>query len=95
MNNRFCQVVTFILLILLVLSSEASRQITVQIGRTVTIPDNADRVVLQHLALNISVPFNPCVEYVSAVVKPQRYVLEDYLPSATAKAILQQGAVGA
>jgi iron complex transport system substrate-binding protein len=52
MKQRFWQAVAFSVLILLPLSSQASRQITDQIGRTVTIPDEVDRVVvLQHQTL--------------------------------------------
>ena len=43
MKQRFWQAVAFSVLILLPLSSEAARQITDQIGRTVTIPDKVDR----------------------------------------------------
>jgi len=46
MTQRFWQAVAFSALILLPLSSQASRQITDQIGRTVTVPDDVNRVVV-------------------------------------------------
>ncbi len=59
MTQRFWQAVAFSALILLPLSSQASRQITDQIGRTVTIPDDVNRVVvLQHQTLNLLVQMN-------------------------------------
>ncbi|MSE16585.1 hypothetical protein GKC49_16145, partial [Pantoea agglomerans] len=57
--KRFWQACTLGLLILLPLSSQASRQITDQTGRQVTIPDRVDRiVVLQHQTLNLLVQMN-------------------------------------
>ncbi|KYM71275.1 ABC transporter substrate-binding protein [Pantoea agglomerans] len=57
--KRFWQACTLGLLILLPLFSQASRQITDQTGRQVTIPDRVDRiVVLQHQTLNLLVQMN-------------------------------------
>ncbi|WP_455821055.1 hypothetical protein [Pseudomonas cerasi] len=45
-----------ILSILFVFSAQASRQVTDQLGRQVTLPDRVDRVVvLQHQTLNLLV----------------------------------------
>lgn len=57
--KRFWQVCTLGLLAVLPLASQASRQITDQTGRQVTIPDRVDRVVvLQHQTLNLLVQMN-------------------------------------
>lgn len=49
MKQQFWQALTLGVVALLPLSSQASRLITDQIGRQVTLPDEVDRVVvLQH-----------------------------------------------
>ncbi|MFU2165937.1 ABC transporter substrate-binding protein [Lelliottia nimipressuralis] len=79
MNNRFWQAVTFSLLILLPLSSEASRQITDQIGRTVTVPDKVDRVVvLQHQTLNLLVQMNATDKIVGVMANWKQQLGEGY-----------------
>lgn len=79
MKQRFWQAVAFSVLILLPLSSEAARQITDQIGRTVTIPDKVDRVVvLQHQTLNLLVQMNASDKIVGVMANWQQQLGEGY-----------------
>jgi len=77
--KRFCQVCTLGLLILLPLSSQASRQITDQIGRQVTIPDHVDRiVVLQHQTLNLLVQMNATDKIVGLMANWKQQLGDSY-----------------
>lgn len=79
MKQRLWQAVAFSVLILLPLSSQASRQITDQIGRTVTIPDEVDRVVvLQHQTLNLLVQMNATDKIVGVMANWKQQLGEGY-----------------
>ncbi|VFS32028.1 ABC transporter periplasmic protein [Enterobacter cancerogenus] len=79
MKQRFWQAVAFCALILLPLSSQASRQITDQIGRTVTIPDDVDRVVvLQHQTLNLLVQMHATDKIVGVMANWKQQLGEGY-----------------
>ncbi|HEY4436822.1 MAG TPA: ABC transporter substrate-binding protein [Lelliottia sp.] len=79
MNTRFWQAVTLSLLFLLPLSSEASRQVTDQIGRTITIPDKVDRVVvLQHQTLNLLVQMNASDKIVGVMANWKQQLGDGY-----------------
>lgn len=77
--KRFWQTCTLGLLILLPLSSQASRQITDQIGRQVTIPDHVDRiVVLQHQTLNLLVQMNATDKIVGVMANWKQQLGDGY-----------------
>ncbi|NEG87839.1 ABC transporter substrate-binding protein [Pantoea agglomerans] len=77
--KRFLQACTLGLLILLPLSSQASRQITDQIGRQVTIPDRVDRiVVLQHQTLNLLVQMNATDKIVGVMANWKQQLGDSY-----------------
>lgn len=77
--KRFWQVCTLGLLIFLPLSSHASRQITDQIGRQVTIPDHVDRiVVLQHQTLNLLVQMNATYKIVGVMANWKQQLGDGY-----------------
>lgn len=79
MKQRFWQAVAFSVLIFLPLSSQASRQITDQIGRTVTLPDKVDRVVvLQHQTLNLLVQMNATDKIVGVMANWKQQLGEGY-----------------
>lgn len=92
MKQRFWQVLTLGLLVLLPLSSQASRQITDQIGRQVTIPDEVDRVVvLQHQTLNLLVQMNASDKIVGVMANWKQQLGEGYArlaPELNQKAML-------
>jgi len=68
MKQQFWQALTLGVVALLPLSSQASRTITDQTGRTVTIPDEVDRaVVLQHQTLNLLVQMNASDKIVGVI----------------------------
>ncbi|PIJ48587.1 hypothetical protein BL250_06760 [Erwinia sp. OLTSP20] len=77
------QLTTLLLLAAFVLgfnaSAEASRQITDQIGRQVTIPDKVDRVVvLQHQTLNLLVQLNAASKMVGVLANWKQELGDDY-----------------
>ena len=77
--KRFWQACTLGLLILLPLSSQASRQITDQTGRQVTIPDRVDRiVVLQHQTLNLLVQMNATDKIVGVMANWKQQLGDSY-----------------
>ncbi|TPD93463.1 hypothetical protein FJP68_13780 [Pantoea vagans] len=77
--KRFWQACTLSLLILLPLSSHASRQITDQTGRQVTIPDHVDRVVvLQHQTLNLLVQMNATDKIVGVMANWKQQLGDSY-----------------
>lgn len=77
--KRFWQACTLGLLILLSLSSQASRQITDQTGRQVTIPDRVDRiVVLQHQTLNLLVQMNATDKIVGVMANWKQQLGDSY-----------------
>ena len=79
MTKRFWQVLIAGSLILLPLSSQASRQITDQIGRQVTIPDHVDRVVvLQHQTLNLLVQMNATDKIVGVMANWKQQLGDGY-----------------
>ncbi|MGK3142320.1 ABC transporter substrate-binding protein [Pantoea sp. C2G6] len=79
MIKRFWQLCTLALLILLPLTSQASRQITDQTGRQVTIPDRVDRVVvLQHQTLNLLVQMNATDRIVGVMANWKQQLGEGY-----------------
>lgn len=92
MKQRFWQVLTLGLLVLLPFSSQASRQITDQIGRQVTIPDEVDRVVvLQHQTLNLLVQMNASDKIVGVMANWKQQLGEGYArlaPELNQKAML-------
>ncbi|UOV17134.1 ABC transporter substrate-binding protein [Pantoea agglomerans] len=77
--KRFWQACTLGLLILLPLFSQASRQITDQTGRQVTIPDRVDRiVVLQHQTLNLLVQMNATDKIVGVMANWKQQLGDSY-----------------
>jgi len=90
--TRFRQFCTLGLLVLLPLSSQASRQITDQIGRQVTLPDRVDRVVvLQHQTLNLLVQMNATDKIVGVLANWKQQLGNGYArlaPSLSQKAAL-------
>lgn len=77
--KRFWQACTLGLLILLPLFSQASRQITDQTGRQVTIPDRVDRiVVLQHQTLNLLVQMNATNKIVGVMANWKQQLGDSY-----------------
>ncbi|NEH20888.1 ABC transporter substrate-binding protein (plasmid) [Pantoea agglomerans] len=90
--KRFWQACTLGLLILLPLSSQASRQITDQTGRQVTIPDRVDRiVVLQHQTLNLLVQMNATDKIVGVMANWKQQLGDSYarlVPELNQKATL-------
>ncbi|THB82418.1 hypothetical protein E1N66_21095, partial [Pantoea allii] len=77
--KHFWQVCTLGLLILLPLTSQATRQITDQIGRQVTIPDHVDRiVVLQHQTLNLLVQMNATDKIVGVMANWKQQLGDSY-----------------
>lgn len=77
--KRFWQACTLGLLILLPLFSQASRQITDQTGRQVTIPDRVDRiVVLQHQTLNLLVQMNATDKIVGMMANWKQQLGDSY-----------------
>ncbi len=80
MKKQFWRGAAFSLLIYLPLSSEAARQITAQIGRQVTIPDEVDRVVvLQHQTLNLLVQMNATDKIVGILANWKQQLGEGYV----------------
>ncbi|NEG60328.1 ABC transporter substrate-binding protein [Pantoea agglomerans] len=78
--KRFWQACTLGLLILLPLSSQASRQITDQTGRQVTIPDRVERiVVLQHQTLNLLVQMNATNKIVGVMANWKQQLGDSYV----------------
>jgi iron complex transport system substrate-binding protein len=93
MTTRFWQVLIPVLLILLPLSSQASRQITDQIGRQVTIPDRVDRVVvLQHQTLNLLVQMNATDKIVGVMANWKQQLGDGY--ARLAPTLNQKAALG-
>ncbi|MHA6313907.1 ABC transporter substrate-binding protein [Pantoea sp. S-LA4] len=93
MTKRFWQVLIPVLLILLPLSSQASRQITDQIGRQVTIPDRVDRVVvLQHQTLNLLVQMNATDKIVGVMANWKQQLGDGY--ARLAPTLNQKAALG-
>jgi len=90
--KRFWQACTLGLLILLPLFSQASRQITDQTGRQVTIPDRVDRiVVLQHQTLNLLVQMNATDKIVGVMANWKQQLGDSYarlVPELNQKATL-------
>lgn len=88
----FWQVCTLGLLLLLPLSSQASRLITDQTGRQVTIPDRVDRVVvLQHQTLNLLVQMNATDKIVGVMANWKQQLGDSYgrlVPELNQKATL-------
>lgn len=77
--KRFWQACTLGLLILLPLFSQASRQITDQTGRQVTIPDRVVRiVVLQHQTLNLLVQMNATDKIVGVMANWKQQLGDSY-----------------
>ncbi|MFY1040980.1 ABC transporter substrate-binding protein (plasmid) [Pantoea agglomerans] len=77
--KRFWQACTLGLLILLPLFSQASRQITDQTGRQVTIPDRVDRIVaLQHQTLNLLVQMNATDKIVGVMANWKQQLGDSY-----------------
>ena len=77
--KRFWQACTLGLLILLPLSSQASRQITDQTGRQVTIPDRVDRiVVLQHKKINLLGQMNATDKIVGGMANWKQQLGDSY-----------------
>lgn len=74
------------------LNSYASRVVTDQIGRTVTIPDRVDRVVvLQHQTLNLLVQLNATDKIVGILANWKQQLGDNYatlVPQLTHKALL-------
>lgn len=92
MKKRFWRGAVFILLISLPFFSPAARQITDQIGRQVTIPDEVDRVVvLQHQTLNLLVQMNATDKIVGILANWKQQLGEGYarlVPALNQKATL-------
>ncbi|MBA8869666.1 MULTISPECIES: ABC transporter substrate-binding protein [Pantoea] len=90
--KRFWQACTLGLLILLPLISQASRQITDQTGRQVTIPDRVVRiVVLQHQTLNLLVQMNATDKIVGVMANWKQQLGDSYarlVPELNQKATL-------
>lgn len=90
--KRFWQACTLGLLILLPLFSQASRQITDQTGRQVTIPDRVVRiVVLQHQTLNLLVQMNATDKIVGVMANWKQQLGDSYarlVPELNQKATL-------
>lgn len=79
MKQQFWQALTLGVAALLPLSSQASRTITDQTGRTVTIPDEVDRVVvLQHQTLNLLVQMNASDKIVGVMANWKRQLGDGY-----------------
>lgn len=77
--KRFWQACTLGLLILLPLFSQASRQITDQTGRQVTIPDRVNSiVVLQHQTLNLLVQMNATDKIVGVMANWKQQLGDSY-----------------
>lgn len=77
--KRFWLACTLGLLIFFPISSQASRQITDQIGRQVTIPDRVDRiVVLQHQTLNLLVQMNATDKIVGVMANWKQQLGDSY-----------------
>lgn len=93
MKKRFWRGAVFILLISLPLFSQAARQITDQIGRQVTIPDEVDRVVvLQHQTLNLLVQMNATDKIVGILTNWKQQLGEGY--ARLAPALNQKATLG-
>jgi iron complex transport system substrate-binding protein len=92
MNKQFWRGAAFIVLISVPLFSQAARQITDQIGRQVTIPDEVDRVVvLQHQTLNLLVQMNATDKIVGILANWKQQLGEGYArlaPELNQKAML-------
>lgn len=92
MKQRFWQALTLSVVALLPLSSQASRLITDQTGRQVTIPDKVDRVVvLQHQTLNLLVQMNATDKIVGVMANWKQQLGDGYArlaPELTQKATL-------
>ena len=79
MKQKFWQGALLSLLVVIPLSAEASRQITDQIGRQVTIPDDVNRVVvLQHQTLNLLVQMNASDKIVGILANWKQQLGEGY-----------------
>jgi len=79
MKQKFWQGALSSLLVVIPLSAEASRQITDQIGRQVTIPDDVNRVVvLQHQTLNLLVQMNASDKIVGLLANWKQQLGEGY-----------------
>ena len=79
MKQRFWQALTLSVVALLPLSSQASRLITDQTGRQVTIPDKVDRVVvLQHQTLNLLVQMNATDKIVGLMANWKQQLGDSY-----------------
>jgi iron complex transport system substrate-binding protein len=92
MKKQFWRGAAFIVLISVSLFSQAARQITDQIGRQVTIPDEVDRVVvLQHQTLNLLVQMNATDKIVGILANWKQQLGEGYArlaPELNQKAML-------
>jgi len=92
MKQRFWQVLPFLFLAISPFSSQASRQITDQIGRQVTIPDEVNRVVvLQHQTLNLLVQMNASDKIVGVMANWKQQLGDGYArlaPELNQKAML-------
>ncbi|MGL5599958.1 MAG: ABC transporter substrate-binding protein [Silvania sp.] len=92
MKQKFWQGALLSLLVVIPLSAEASRQITDQIGRQVTIPDDVNRVVvLQHQTLNLLVQMNASDKIVGILANWKQQLGEGYArlaPELNQKAML-------
>jgi len=79
MKQQFWQALTLGVVALLPLSSQASRLITDQIGRQVTLPDEVDRVVvLQHQTLNLLVQMNATDKIVGVMANWKQQLGDGY-----------------
>ncbi|WP_448310615.1 ABC transporter substrate-binding protein [Pantoea sp. PGP6] len=93
MIKRVLQLLIAGSLILLPLTSQASRQITDQIGRQVTIPDYVDRVVvLQHQTLNLLVQMNATDKIVGVMANWKQQLGDGY--ARLAPTLNQKAALG-
>lgn len=92
MNTTLKRLMLAGIVTLTALNSYASRVVTDQIGRTVTIPDRVDRVVvLQHQTLNLLVQLNATDKIVGILANWKQQLGDNYatlVPELTHKALL-------